>query len=366
MYKILTMWAALAFCFSVAVTAQNNPADYSESISYKPREVEIIAPSKKKDKKSKKETVEPTPTPDEPILPANPSSGDLTIGIPFFVYDKTGKAVPDLRADEIKVFVDDAEREFSGFEAVKTPREILLILDTSPSLAYNDVDLRKVVLKLIEALPPGDKLQIISFNSEVSVVSEPTADAEMLKKAVKKIKTGDGTSIYEATREIFGKYLNGKTPPVVIILSDGVDTTSRRVNYMKALVEAERRGAVVFPFYYDSFEFMTNNTRFPVSGFGINNRRPNAQMMKEEYAIGRAFMQDLAALSGGRTFAVKNLADLGKRDFEEALKFIKPHYRLSINSPETAGKFQRRQIKVRVLRPGLTVFARGSFITGEN
>ena len=364
MYKILSTVVVLFFCFSLAATAQKSPADNSESVPYQPRQVEIVAPSKKKDKKSKKDPVEVKPTPTETDVPANSTGDTQTVRIPLYVYDKSGNPVTDLKASDIRVLVDGGEREFSAFEAVNPPRDILLILDTSPSLAFEEKDLRNAVLMLIEALQPGDKLQIISFNSEVSILSESTGDAEILRKAVKKLKTGDGTSIYEATREIFRKHLSGKTPPVVIMLTDGVDTTSRRVNYEKALIEAERSGAVVFPFYFDTSELMAASTRrIPPSVFGRNFPRASIDA-KQEYEIGRAYLQDIAALSGGRTIVVKKLTDVDKQDFEAALKIITPQYYLSINSMETAGTFQRRQIKVRVLRPNLKVFARGSYVTG--
>lgn len=363
MYKTLSMFVALFFCFSVAA-AQNNLADYSESTPYQPREIEFVEPKKKKDKKSKKDLPEKK-TPPETVAPANPVSISQTVRIPLFVYDKSGIPVTDLKSSDIKVFVDDAEREFTDFEAVNSPLDILLILDTSHSLAFKEKDLRNVVLKLIEALKPDDKLQIISFNQEVSILSQPTGDAEILRKAVKKVKHGDGTSIYDATQEIFRKYLSGKTPPpVVIMLTDGVDTTSRKFNYLTALVEAERSGAVVFPFYFDSFEYYDKYMQSLPTIIRLSTKSPAED--KAAYAIGKAFVQDIAALSGGRTFAVKNLTDTKKEDFEDALKFINPHYYLSINSTETVRGLQRKQIKVRVMRPNLTVYARGSYVIGEN
>jgi len=200
------------------------------------------------------------------------------------------------------------------------------------------------------------------------VLGEATDDAKLLQKAVKKVRMGGGTSIYEAIKTINKKYLAAAAePPLIILLTDGVDTTSQKASYISSLVEAEKNGAVVFPLYFDSYEFFKKTSAaFPLSGFGINTPQNSAGLTKAEYDLGRAYLQDIAALSGGRTFAVRNLPEIKKEDFETALKIMNPQYYISINVTQTSGAFERKQIKVRVNRPNLTVLARGSYVTGEN
>jgi VWFA-related protein len=375
MYKNLIILVVLLFGFSV-ITAQikdeklpktdaTKQTEYSESTPYQPRAAELTTLKKKKEKKSKTD-------PDKVVQPANEIASkentlNKTVRIPVFVYDQQGKPLTDLQNSDFKVFVDDKEQEISAFETAKTPHNILLILDTSPSLAYKDEDLRSVVSKLIEALQPADKLQIISFNESVDVINKATNDAAILQKAVKKIQMGGGTSIYEAIRTINKKYLAANVEqPVIILLTDGVDTTSLRASYITSLVEAEKSGAVVFPFYFDSAEFFKKiQPRLPLSVFG-NVPRSNVGLTDAEYDLGRAYLKDIAALSGGRTFAVKNLSQVKKEDFDAALKFINPNYYLSISGAPNSGAFERKQIKVRVNRPNLSVRARGSYVTGEN
>jgi hypothetical protein len=57
---------------------------------------------------------------------------------------------------------------------------------------------------------------------------------------------------------------------------------------------------------------------------------------------------------------LKNLAALKKEDFEAALGFIRPPYYVSFNAAENAAAFQRKQLKVRVMRPDLIVQPRGN------
>jgi hypothetical protein len=153
---------------------------------------------------------------------------------------------------------------------------------------------------------------------------------------------------------------------VIILLTDGVDTTSQKANYVTSLVEAERAGAVIFPFYFDSYQVFSKNQKpFPITGFGINTPKMIGAT-KAEYDLGRAYLHDSAALSGGTVFAVKSLSETKKEDFEAVLKLINPQYYISIKTAGNDAAFQRKQIKVRVMRPKLTVQARGSYISGKN
>jgi VWFA-related protein len=340
---------------------------YSESTPYQPREFVSDDTKKKKQKKSKK-----NPTDENLNQTVNNSPQNIdnnkNIKIPVFVYDRKGNAVTDLQNSEMKLFIDGQEQEIATFEAVRQPLNLLLILDTSPSIAYKENDLQNVVSKLIAALKPEDKLQIIKFDAELSVLTEPTNDLKVLNKAVKKIKIGGGTSLYDSINRIFQKNISlSNEQQSIILLTDGVDTTSWKASFITSLVEAEKHGNVIFPFYFDSYDyFQKNKPPAPNVPFGSFNVGNSSGISKEEYELGKAFLQDIASLSGGRTFAVKNFAEVKKEDFESALKLINPHYYLSVNSTQTGNTFQRKQIKVRVNRPNLNVSARGSYVIGEN
>jgi VWFA-related protein len=357
-------------CGSVFIPAQEKPVDrnpaspndYSESMPYEPRIV--TSSGSKTKKKSKKDSDEKKAEQSENELPASPVNGAKTIRIPVFVYDRNGKPVTDLQNSDIKVFIDEKETEIAAFDKSKAALNILLLLDTSPSTAYNDDDLKNVVSEMVKTLKPDDRLQIIKFNQELVVLTEPANNAEVFQKAIKKIKVGGGTSLYDAIRTINREYLSSNAEkPIIILLTDGVDTTSRKANYITSLVEAEKMGAVIFPFYFDSYEyFQKNKPRIPPIPLRVLSSPLLVGASKEEYEIGRAYLEDIAALSGGKAFALKNLSEIKKEDFEGAFKSINPQYYISITAADSASAFERKKIKIRVNRPNLIVRGRGSFI----
>jgi VWFA-related protein len=360
MFKFsLAFWLLL---LSVSMTAAQ--PDYSESRPYEPRRFSM--PEQNKPRKIKNDSDNKKTDPNNV---SNAGTSDKNVRIPVFVFDKKEIAVNDLRKADFKVFADNTEQEIVGFETAKTGRNFLLVVDTSPSLAFNDDDLRKFVGEMVKALQPDDKIQLVKFNQEPEILCEPTNDPKILQKAIKKIRMGDGTSLYDSMQIIYRKYLKLlPEKPVVILVTDGVDTTSRRMDYFSSLMIAEEYDTVVFPFYYDSYNDWSKRPvliGLPVPGLPFPTSR-RAGITKEEYALGRAYLDDIASLSGGKAYNVGKFSEIKKEDFEEVFKSINPQYYLTIKQPEGAPAGQRKQLKVRVNRPKLEIQARGSFITGAN
>ncbi len=372
MYKILISLFVMILVFPVAaqvedqtltkstVTEQTN---FSESIPYQPREFQLIETTKKKNKKPDNNTAAKI-TDASDGKNSTAAIDDGRIRIPFFVYEKSGKTVTDLKISDITLLIDGKEEPFTEFEFVNTPLNLLLVLDTSSSIAYKKENLRNVVKSLVEALKPEDKLQILTFNEKIKVLTEMTNNPEILLKTVKKIEIGSGTSLYDSIQIICRKYLSAMPrKPTVILITDGVDTISQKANYQTSLVEAELINAVFFPFYFDTYEESQKITsRNNLPGLVLGSL-PGVGTSKAEYALGRAYLQDIADFSGGRTFIIKSLTDIKKENFEKVFRHIQPHYIITAKSAENSQTFQRKQIKVRVNRPNLIIKSRGSYVS---
>ena len=340
---------------------------YSASIPYQPRQIDEKKYNQKKEKKSKKDLS----AKDKAQFAENALSnnGEIQIiKIPIFISDQKGMPIADLKRSDFKLSIDGIEREILSFEAGEQSLNLLLVLDTNPSTAHQPEEVQNFTVNLIESLKPSDRLQIIKFNAEVTALTEPTNDRQTLKKSVKKIKTGDGTSLYDALQTIFRKYVGSSADEqkTIILLTDGVDTTSLKANYITSLTEAEKSAAAVFPFYLDTLENIGKTVKPTPSSvfFPIIGGQP--PLSKEDYELGKFYLTDVAAISGRRIFAVKNLSAVNKKDFESALQLLKPQYYISFNSSGgTENLLKRKQVKVRINRPNLIVRTRGSYIAAE-
>jgi VWFA-related protein len=260
------------------------------------------------------------------------------INIPISVFDKNSQPFMGLQKTDFKIFINDAEQEIAAFSTEEQPLNLILILDISPSLAFEFDDLKNFASSVAASLQPQDKIQIITFDEKVRILTELTGDRQTIDKAVKKINFGDGTSVYEAIKSIFKNQINiieGRK--TIVLLTDGVDTTSRKATYESSLTEAEKSDAVIFPFYIDSSKnFLKTSTKgkktFPGTGAIdqvlndiLSGQSQPVGSTKAEYELGKQYLLDLAALSGGKALEVKNLSAIKIENFINILNVLNPN-----------------------------------------
>ncbi|MEP6900340.1 MAG: VWA domain-containing protein [Actinomycetota bacterium] len=314
--------------------------DYSESVPYNPTEFADNKSITKKEKKSKDEAIENADSSTIEIKP---------VLIPVSVFSNEGKLVQGLQKTDFKVFVNEQEQEFSLVETKDEPLNIILLIDTSASTTYKIEEIQNYALSIVGNLKPQDRILVIEFNMNVKVLSELTTDRQKIEKVIRKINFGDGTSLYEAVSVLFQKHISTiEGRKAVILLTDGVDTTSINSTYVKSLVEAEKYDAPIFPIYFDTLE--------------INK---NVAISKDEYKLGKQYLNDLVSLSGGRAIDAKNSSNDQKNILGYISEELRLKYYLKIQPSEPIQIGQRKQIKVRVNRPDLFVLARGSYIVGR-
>lgn len=370
MHKILTTILFLIFSLSF-VSAQTETTDttlsklpnYSESIPYQPRENPAGKNSKpKKEKKSKK------PVPEGTFVSAGSElKTDQTMTIPVSVFDANGRFVMNLGKTDFKVFADGKEQEILAVAKRSEPVNIVLLIDTSPSTAFRIEEIQNYAQAIVGQLKPEDKVMVIAFNAELKALTELTADRQITAKAIRKLKFGDGTSLYEAVKTTFDKYVSQISGlKTVILLTDGVDTTSRRANYADSLTAVEQVNTAVFPIYFDTFtkdvKKAKNNPNLQ-SILNTVNFGTAPGLTAAEYELGRFYLNDISQLSGGRARQVKDINDVRAESIGNIGAELRVQYQISFRPTDfTVG--QRKQITVRVNRPGLTVQARGSLIAG--
>lgn len=325
--------------------------DYSESVPYKPTEFpdDISKKVKKSKANSNKEKNNIA------------STKESSLSIPVTVVDKQGKVVTDLKKSDFQIFADDQEiKDFSIEDKVES-LNIILLLDTSPSTDYKIKDLQNYALKIVENLNPQDKVMVAEFYANLKIRTELTNDRKIINKAIKKTNFGDGTSLYDAIQQIFEKNIKiSEERTALILITDGVDTTSIKSNYAKSLERVEQSNIPVFVGYIDSFEqnrksqSNLNNILFQ-STIG-NLGRQSVESIKIDYETGKHYLNDLISLSGGRSSLFENVTD---PKFAQELRL---KYYLKFTPSETDKTGERKQIKVRVNRPNLFLLAKGSYI----
>jgi VWFA-related protein len=346
-------------------------SSYSESKPYQPREFLVNKNSKPKKEKKSKENSQST----------NEINGitnlllktDETITIPVSVFDSNGHFVTNLKQSDFKVFVDGNEQEILSVSKRNEAINLILLVDTSPSTAHKIEEIQNYALAIVQKLKPEDMVMILSFNRQTKLLAEMTSDRKVIFEAIRKLKFGDGTSLYEVIKNTFDKYVSQISDrTAVVLLTDGVDTTSREADYANSLLVVEKKNVPVFPVYFDTFagikQLPANTRRVPdvlLEALRDRYRQRQKGSTVDEYEIGKMYLNDISLLSGGRPRAVKDITDTKAINVDNISGELRLQYRIRFRLPDfTADK--RKQMTVRINQPNLLVQARGSLIADED
>src|SRR5881296_2654879 len=174
------------------------------------------------------------PAPEPPSRPTDDQTISVNVdlvNILFTVADRKGKFVTNLRKDDFRVFEDEKQQAVTNFSSeTDLPLTIALLVDTSGSIRDKLRFEQEAAIEFFySTLRRGkDKALVISFDSGVDLLQDYTDDPEVLSDAVRKIRAGGGTSLYDAIYlGVNEKLTNQPGRRVLILISDGDDNSSR-------------------------------------------------------------------------------------------------------------------------------------------
>jgi VWFA-related protein len=212
-------------------------------------------------------TVAQTPAPAKPPQAQQPqqsqkstSSDNQTLRVNttlvntvFTVADKNGKGkfITNLKQENFKIFEDDKPQAITNFSTeTNLPLSIALVVDTSGSIRDKlQLEQEAATEFFYSILHKGkDKGMVISFDSGVDVQQEFTDDPEVLSAAIKKIRAGGGTSLFDAVYLAIAERLSKEADnrrKVIILISDGDDNSSR-ISQTETLEIAQRYNVIIY------------------------------------------------------------------------------------------------------------------------
>lgn len=281
--------------------------------------------------------------------------------IPLRVTTRESKPIVDLKQSDFRIFEDGYERKVAYFSNTEEPFTVVLLLDMSYSTVFKLAEIQAASKLFVQQLKENDKVSVVAFDERPQVLCTPTQDRRVLRYAIEATKTGSGTSFYDA----FEVALNGdlsaiKGRKAIVILSDGVDTSSVRSNARKVLSSIEEDDVIIYPIRYDTFDDVRKNRRKDSEIRYDDNDRPYIYERPEEkgererdYVEAREFLASAANVSGGRVFKVSSVDNLN-RAFAQIAEELRKTYSLGYY-PEETRRSGEYTLKVRISRPGLDI-----------
>lgn len=350
------------------------PAGYSESAPNQPVSIYVARKNREKEKSKNKKQAADEAAKTEPAIKANADEDVLRVDtnlitIPVTVATRSGSFVPSLSRSNFQIFEDGAEQEIAYFGSFDKPFTAILLLDVSESTSLKIERIQDGAIAFVKQMLPQDKVMVIAFDSGVQTVIEYTNDKAALEQAIRKIKFGGGTALYDAVElSIRKKIAKIEGKKAIVLFTDGVDTASG-ATYADSVSEAVESEAVIFPIYLNTF---LDNVGLGGGG-GVMSTPPilgmpgqtGVQVMgptKADYEIGRRYLQDLAAATGGRIYRSDTSASGLSSAFIGIAEELRSQYEIGYYPAVEGRPGDRKKIRVRINRPNLIINARDSYI----
>ena len=165
------------------------------------------------------------------------------------VLDASGNPVPNLPRRAFRLYEDGRRQRIDLFERqTNLPLDLALMIDTSLS-TYNDLKFERQAAEhfIRQVLRPGDRMAVFSFAYNVDQLSPFTADEPTLDGALRRLRAGTGTSLFDAI-DLGAHALAAGSPNhrrVLLLVTDAGETTSRN-SYEQARDAAVRAGAMLY------------------------------------------------------------------------------------------------------------------------
>jgi Ca-activated chloride channel family protein len=146
------------------------------------------------------------------------------------VTDSRGRYVSGLKASDFKVMEDGSPQEIAHFSySNDQPVSVGIVLDSSTSMERKIATATRAVDRFLRDIHEDDDIFLMTFDQSVRVRQDFTSDRETLWAALDKVKLASGTSLYDGVVAGVDKIRKGRYPKkAILLISDGVDTTSER------------------------------------------------------------------------------------------------------------------------------------------
>ncbi len=183
----------------------------------------------------------------------------------FSVMDKKGRFVTDLTKSDFDVVESKKPQEILEFVAESNlPLRLGVLVDTSNSIRDRFRFQQEAATEFLKSVVgPQDKAIVVSFDTSAELISDMSGDTDKLEKAVRSMRPGGGTALYDAIYFACRDKMMVDQPMhkfrrAIVILSDGDDNQSRYTRD-QALEMAQKADTMIYT-------ISTNITKLPSDG----------------------------------------------------------------------------------------------------
>ncbi len=197
-----------------------------------------------------------TQKPDDSVI-TDPQSRiilDVTrVNMLFTVTDRKGRFVTDLTKDDFQIFESKKPQTIAEFTAESDlPLRLGILIDTSNSIRDRFKFEQEAAVSFIRGVVHRnhDKALVVSFDTSTELVADLIDDGDALEAAIRKLRPGGGTAMYDAIYFACRDKLSKDQPRhkfrrAIVLVSDGDDNQSQ-VTRDQALEMAQKADVVIY------------------------------------------------------------------------------------------------------------------------
>jgi Ca-activated chloride channel family protein len=250
------------------------------------------------------------------------------------VTDDKGELVTGLRRNDFEVYENNQLQDVQQFAFGEFPLTVALGIDRSWSMAGKPLDLAKQASRtFLNQLKTGDRSMIVAISSSADVVAPLSTDRFTQARMISALDPWSTTALRDAIVASLDRLEREPGRQALVLFSDGNDRYSGATE-AEVIARARRSNALIYP-------------------ITIGKQRP-------------AFIAELAVLTGGRSFLLKDATELEKT-LSTIARELRYQYLLGYapSEPIKEGTHEWRPIRVMLTgnHPGLRVRARDGYTT---
>jgi Ca-activated chloride channel homolog len=259
--------------------------------------------------------------------------------VEFTATDPQG-AYLSISADDLQVVEDDVAQKVETFHEATQPVSIVLALDASGSMRRREADVIASARAFVAALRPEDKVGIMLFADDVTLVQDLTADRAASNQAIDSYKTGGGTALYDAVSTALSRLEHTEGRRVIVAMTDGRDENNPGTapGSTHTLNDVKR-------------QLKENGTTMFAIGLGTK--------------VDAAPLKELADLNGGRALLPQDVSELGN-EFQRVVEDLRRRYVVGYTSTNGDRNGQWRNVSISLKSaPQVTVRSAGGYSAPE-
>ena len=291
-------------------------------------------------------------------------TGVELINVTATVTDPRGGIVNGLTKDDFLVYQDGELVEVTQFNNERVPVSLGIALDTSESMDGRKMDAARNALDrfLYDLLGPDDEILLYRFSYTPVRLQRWTTDRELLSRALRDIRPGGGTAMYDAVAESVPQIAEGRhAKKALLIISDGNDNNSEtRLRDLQELIRENE--ALIYAIGIDGDSGGSRRIRRPPIGipaptpfpFPGGGRRPpqfprgrNPIQAAQDDRVNVSALRDLTDDSGGRTEIIRDADDLDPATAGIARELSQQYYLGYPAQTEKDGRWHSIRVEVR-------------------